>query len=77
MTLQQTQKIEEIKETLETLQKYVNERLDLHNDWSGKGYTNDMFKNIDDMIFDLYDHDTYDIMDGGLNCIDTDMIIGD
>ncbi len=67
MTIQQTQKIEEIKETLERLQMYVNKRLDLHNDWSGKGYTNDMFKNVDVMIDDLTDNDTPDIMDMGLN----------
>ena len=32
-----------------------------------KEYINDMFKNIDDMIDDLYDHDTKDIFDMGLN----------
>jgi len=67
MTIKQIQKIEEIKETLEKLKTHTHWRLDLHNDWLGKTNFNEIYKNIDDMIDDLNDNDTPDIMDMGLN----------
>ena len=67
MTIKQIQKIEEIKETLEKLKTHTHCRLDLHGDWYGKIDFNEIYKNIDDMIDDLYDHDTKDIMDAGIN----------
>jgi hypothetical protein len=39
----------------------------MYNDWWGKIGFNEIFKNVDNMIDDLYDHDTKDIMDMGLN----------
>jgi hypothetical protein len=67
MTVKQIQKIEQIVEELEKLKTHTHWRLDLHNDWNGKIGFNDILKSIDDMIDDLYDHDTKDIMDGGIN----------
>lgn len=67
MTVEQIQKLEQITETLERLQRYINKET-YHILLNGKKEDiNDMFKNIDDMIFDMYDHDTPDIMDMGLN----------
>lgn len=67
MTNKQIQKVEEIRETLERLQMYINKET-YHILLNGKkGYINDMFKNIDNMIDDLQDNDTPDIMDMGLN----------
>jgi uncharacterized pyridoxamine 5'-phosphate oxidase family protein len=67
MTIKQIQKIEEIVEKLDELKTYTCERLDLHNEWVGKSNVKRMFKNVNDMIDDLYDIDTKDIMDMGLN----------
>lgn len=67
MTIKQIQKIEEIVEKLDELKTYACGRLDLHNEWVGKSNVKRMFKNVDDMIYDLYDLDTKDIMDMGLN----------
>jgi len=67
MTVKQIQKIEEIVETLDRLKTYINKETYHLLLQSKKGYINDMFKNVDDMIFDVYDHDTKDIMDMGLN----------
>ena len=67
MKVEQIQKIEQIVEELEKLKTHTHWRLDLHGDWVGKIGFNDILKNIDDMIDDLYDHDTKDIMDGGIN----------
>jgi bisphosphoglycerate-dependent phosphoglycerate mutase len=67
MTIKQIQKIEEIVETLDRLKTYINKET-YHILLNGKKeYINDTFNNIDDMIDDLYDHDTKDIMDMGLN----------
>lgn len=67
MTNKQIQKIEEIRETLERLQMYIQKET-YHILLNGKkGYINDMFKNVDEMIDDLQDNDTPDIMDMGLN----------
>lgn len=67
MTIEQIQKIEEIRETLERLQMYIQKET-YHILLNGKkGYINDMFKNVDEMIDDLQDSDTPDIMDMGLN----------
>ena len=67
MTIEQLQKIEEIRETLERLQMYINRETYHLLLQSKKGYISDMFKNVDDMIDDLNDNDTPDIMDMGLN----------
>jgi uncharacterized protein YaaN involved in tellurite resistance len=67
MTVEQLQKIEEIRETLERLQMYINRETYHLLLQSKKGYISDMFKNVDDMIDDLNDNDTPDIMDMGLN----------
>ena len=67
MTIKQIQKIEQIVETLERLQRYINKETIHKILYSKREYINDMFKNVDDMIDDLYDHDTKDIMDMGLN----------
>ena len=67
MTIKQIQKIEEIVEKLDELKTYTCERLDLHNEWVGKSNVKRMFKNVNDMIDDLYDIDTKDMMDMGLN----------
>jgi len=67
MTVKQIQKIEEIVETLDRLKTYINKETYQALLYSKKSYINDMFKNVDDMIDDLYDHDTKDIMDMGLN----------
>jgi len=67
MKVEQIQKIEQIVEELDKLKTHAHWRLDLVNDWWGKIGFNEIFKNVDDMIDDLYDHDTKDIMDGGLN----------
>jgi hypothetical protein len=67
MTVKQIQKIEQIVEELDKLKVYTHERLDFNGDWYGKIGFNDILKSIDDMIDDLYDHDTKDIMDMGLN----------
>lgn len=67
MTVEQIQKLEQITETLERLQMYINRETYHLLLQSKKGYISDMFKNVDDMIDDLYDHDTKDIMDMGLN----------
>jgi len=67
MKVEQIQKIEQIVEELEKLKTHTHWRLDLHGDWSGKIDFNKMFKNVENMIDDLYDHDTKDIMDMGLN----------
>jgi uncharacterized protein YaaN involved in tellurite resistance len=67
MTIQQIQKLEQITETLERLQMYINRETYHLLLQSKKGYISDMFKNIDDMIFDMYDHDTPDIWDAGIN----------
>ncbi|CAB4215271.1 hypothetical protein UFOVP1475_2 [uncultured Caudovirales phage] len=67
MTVEQIQKVEEIKETLERLQKYIH-RETYHILLNGKKeYIKDVFSNIDDMIDDLTDNDTPDIFDMGLN----------
>ena len=67
MTIQQVQKIEEIRETLERLQMYINKET-YHILLNGKkGYINDMFKNVDDMFDELFDNDTPDIIDAGIN----------
>ena len=60
MTVEQIQKLEQITETLEKLKTHTHWRLDLHNDWWGKIGFNEIYKNIDDMIFDMYDHDKND-----------------
>lgn len=74
MTNKQIQKVEEIRETLERLQMYINKET-YHILLNGKkGYIQDMFKNIDDMIDDLTDNDTPDIMDMGLNDLDISML---
>jgi hypothetical protein len=67
MTVEQIQKIEKIVEELEKLKTHTHNRLDLHGDWHGKIGFNNILKNVDDMIDDLYDHVTPDIMDMGLN----------
>jgi hypothetical protein len=67
MTIKQIQKIEEIVETLDRLKTYINKETAHLILFSKREYINDMFKNVDDMIDDLYDHDTKDIMDMGLN----------
>ena len=67
MTLEQIQKLEQIRETLERLQMYINRETYHLLLQSKKGYISDMFKNVDDMIDDLNDNDTPDIMDMGLN----------
>lgn len=67
MKIEQTQKIEEIVETLERLQTYINKETAHLLLFSKREYINDMFKNVDNMIDNLYDHDTKDIMDMGLN----------
>ena len=67
MTVKQIQKIEQIVEELDKLKVYTHERLDFNGDWYGKIGFNDILKSIDDMIDDLYDHDTKDIMDMGFN----------
>ena len=67
MTVKQIQKIEEIVETLDRLKTYINKETAHLILFSKREYINDMFKNVDDMIDDLYDHDTKDIMDMGLN----------
>jgi uncharacterized protein YaaN involved in tellurite resistance len=77
MTVEQIQKLEQITETLERLQMYINRETYHLLLQSKKGYISDMFKNIDDMIFDMYDHDTKDIMDAGINDLDVSMFQGD
>jgi len=77
MTVEQIQKLEQITETLERLQMYINRETYHLLLQSKKGYISDMFKNIDDMIFDMYDHDTKDIMDAGINDLDLSMFQGD
>ena len=67
MKVEQIQKIEQIVEELEKLKTHTYWRLDMYNDWWGKIGFNEIFKNVDNMIDDLYDHDTKDIMDMGLN----------
>jgi hypothetical protein len=67
MKVEQIQKIEQIVEELEKLKTHAHWRFDLHNDWWGKGGFNNILKNVDNMIDDLYDHDTKDIFDMGLN----------
>ena len=67
MKIEQTQKIEEIVETLERLQTYINKETAHLLLFSKREYINDMFKNVDNKIDNLYDHDTKDIMDMGLN----------
>ena len=74
MKVEQTQKIEEIRETLERLQIYINKETAHLLLYSKREYINDMFKNVDDMIDDLTDNDTPDIMDMGINDLDTSMI---
>jgi hypothetical protein len=67
MTVQQIQKIEEIVETLDRLKTYITKETAHLILYSKREYINDMFKNVDNMIDDLYEHDTKDIMDMGLN----------
>jgi len=67
MKIEQTQKIEEIVETLERLQEYINKETAHLILFSKREYINDMFKNVDDMIDDLTNNDAPDIMDMGLN----------
>ena len=67
MKVEQIQKIEQIVEELEKLKVHTHWRLDMHNDWWGRIGFNQIFKNVENMIDDLYDHDTKDIFDMGLN----------
>jgi len=67
MKVEQIQKIEQIVEELEKLKVHTHWRLDLHGDWSGKIDFNEILKNVENMIDDLYDHDTKDIWDAGIN----------
>ena len=67
MTMEQDNKLKDIVETLERLQMYINKETYHLLLQSKKGYISDMFKNVHDMIDDLYDHDTPDIWDAGIN----------
>ena len=69
MTIAQIQKLEEIKETLERLQIYINKETSHVLLNSKREYIKDMFSNIDNMIDDMYP-DTPDLWDAGLNDFD-------